>query len=66
MNKTKNGSPLSVLGSFAPSGFFTKHKVRAAKPAQFAQRRIYEAATPAQAARLSEVLGRGMTSDLRS
>jgi len=65
MNKTNNAGPLSVPGSFAPSGFFTKHKVRAGKPAQIVYRKPHEAATPAQAARLFEVLGREMSSPLR-
>jgi hypothetical protein len=64
MNKTNNLLPLSVLGAFAPSGFFTKRKA-AAKPVQNAYRKPYEAATPAQTARLCEVLARGMASNLR-
>jgi hypothetical protein len=65
MNTTKNTVPLNVPGSFAPSGFFSKLKARAAKPVQSAYRKPHEAATPAQTARLCEVLGRGMASNLR-
>ncbi|HEY9249781.1 MAG TPA: hypothetical protein VIO38_11640 [Rariglobus sp.] len=65
MNKTKNAVPVGVLGAFAPSGFLVKHKVRATKPAQVVARKPYEAATPAQTARLCEVLGYGMSSHLR-
>jgi hypothetical protein len=65
MNKTKDANPLDVLGSFAPSGFFAKHKVRAGKPVQVVYRKPSEAATPAQAARLSEAFGRGTPSHLR-
>lgn len=65
MNKTNNVVPLSVPGSFAPSGFFAKHKVWAAKPVQGVYRKPCEAATPAQTARLWEVFGLGMSSHLR-
>jgi len=64
MNKTNNTFPLSVLGAFSPSGFFTKRK-GANKPVEAVYRKSNEAATPAQAARLCEVLGRGMASNLR-
>lgn len=57
MNTTKNTGLVKGLGSFAPSGFFKKLKTRASKPTQTVYR-PYEAATPAQAARLIEVLGR--------
>ncbi|MFA6959361.1 MAG: hypothetical protein WC205_01265 [Opitutaceae bacterium] len=60
MNKTKDTLTLNVLGAFASSGFFTKHKVRASKPAQVVYRKHNEAATPAQTARLWQVFGRGM------
>jgi len=65
MNKTNNAVPLSGLGSFAPSGFFAKRRVRASKPVQVVYRNPYEAATPAQAARLLGVISRGMVSHLR-
>lgn len=65
MNKTNNTFPLSVFGSFAPSGFFAKRKARAGKPIEGYNRKSHEAATPAQTARLCEVLGRGMASSLR-
>jgi len=58
MNTTKNTAPLNGSGSFAPSGFFKKLRGRANKPTQTIRRMHYEAATPAQAARLIEVLGR--------
>lgn len=65
MNTTKDTGPVKGSGSFAPSGFFKKLKTRANKPAETVYRMPYEAATPAQAARLIEVLGRGMSSHLR-
>ncbi len=65
MNKINNVVPLNVAGSFAPSGFFAKHKVRTTKPVQPVYRKLNEAATPAQTARLWEVFGRGMSSHLR-
>jgi hypothetical protein len=65
MNKTNNAIPLGVLGSFAPSGFFAKRRVGASKPVQAAYRNPYEAATPAQTARLLGVISRGMASHLR-
>jgi hypothetical protein len=65
MNTTTDTVPLSLAGSFAPSGFFTKHKPRAAKPVQAVYRKPKEAATPAQTARLLEVFGRGVSSHLR-
>lgn len=65
MNKTNNAFSLSVFGAFVPSGFFTKRPDRTDKSEQAAYRKSYEAATPAQAARLCEVLGRGMQSQLR-
>jgi hypothetical protein len=65
MNTTKNAVPMKGSGSFASSGFFTKLRERATKPTQVVYRKSYEAATPAQAARLSEVLGHGMSSHLR-
>lgn len=64
MNKTNNVFPSSVLGAFAPSGFLVKRKV-ATKPVQTAFRKSYEAATPAQTARLHEVFGRGKSSQPR-
>lgn len=65
MNKTNNTFPMSVLGAFSPSGFFTKRRERSNKPERSDHRKSYEAATPAQTARLCEVLGRGMQSHLR-
>lgn len=66
MNKTNDGFPLGVLGAFASSGFFRKPKVRATKRAADVYRIRYEAATPAQTARLNGVFGREMSSHLRS
>jgi hypothetical protein len=65
MNKTNNAFTVDVLGAFAPSGFFRKHKTRAAKPAADVDRNQYEAATPAQTARLHGICGRGMSSPPR-
>ena len=65
MNNTKDAFPLSVLGAFAPSGFFKKAAVQANQPAQAVYRKHYEAATPAQTARLGEVFGRKLSSHLR-
>lgn len=58
MNTTRKTVPFNVAGSFAPSGFFKKLRTRANKPSQGVYRKPFETATPAQAARLIEVLGR--------
>lgn len=65
MNKTNNGFPLGVLSAFAPSGFFRKFKGRATKRSADVYRIQYDAATPAQTARLNGVFGREMSSHLR-
>ena len=66
MNKIKDTFPLSVIGGFAPSGFFKKSKVRAGQPTLTANRKQYEAATSAQTARLNGLLGRGTPTHLQS
>ncbi len=65
MNKTNNGFPLGVLSAFASSGFFRKSRSRASKRVSDVYRIQYEAATPAQTARLNGVIGREMSSHLR-
>lgn len=65
MNKTSKQSPTSVIGAFVRSGFFKKAPSGKRVSAAIVRPRYYEAATAAQAARLSEVIGRGMSSHLR-
>ncbi|MET0263212.1 MAG: hypothetical protein ABW223_09965 [Rariglobus sp.] len=65
MNKTSNTSSVNVFGAFARSGFFKKSPAVKSASAEIVRPKYYEAATAAQAARLSEVLGRGMSSHLR-
>ncbi|WP_144230722.1 hypothetical protein [Rariglobus hedericola] len=65
MNKTSNLSPISAFSAFARSGFFKKNLSGKSASAEIVRPRYYEAATAAQAARLTEVLGRGMSSHLR-
>lgn len=65
MNKTSNSSSGSVMGAFVRSGFFSKASAVKRVSATIVRPRYYEAATAVQAARLSEVIGRGMTSHLR-
>ena len=64
MNTIKDKLSLSVIGGFAPSGFFKKSKVNANQPATIAVRKQYEAATSVQAARLNGLLSRGTISPL--
>jgi hypothetical protein len=64
MDTIKDKLTLSVIGGFAPSGFFKKSKVNAKQPTKIAERKQYEAATSAQAARLTGMLSRGTTSPL--
>jgi hypothetical protein len=64
MNTIKEKFSLSVIGGFAPSGFFKKSKVKASQQAPIAVRKHYEAATSAQAARLNGLLSRRTTSPL--
>jgi ribosomal protein S3 len=62
MNKTSNMSPISVFGAFARAGFFKKSLSAKSVSAGVVRPRYQEAATTAQAARLSEVIGRGGSS----
>jgi len=64
MNTIKDKLSLSIIGGFAPSGFFKKSKVNANQPGLIAVRKQYEAATSVQAARLNGLLSRGKTSPL--
>ena len=65
MNKTSNSSPAGVIGAFVRSGFFKKAPAGKRVSTIIVRPGHYEAATAAQAARLSEVIGRGMSSPLR-
>jgi len=56
---------MNTFGAFGRSGFFKKKPEGKSASAEIVRPRSYEAATAAQAARLSEVLGRGMSSHLR-
>jgi len=64
MNTIKDKFTLSVIGGFTPSGFFKKSKGKANQPTKIAVRKQYEAATSAQAARLTGMLSRRTTSPL--
>lgn len=66
MNKTNNLSQTNVFGAFSRSGFFKKNLAGKTAPTEAVRPRYYEAATAAQAARLSEVFGRGISSPLQS
>ena len=64
MNTIKDKLSFSVVGRFAPSGFFKKSKVIVNQPVAVTVRKPKEAATSVQAARLNGLLGRGTKAPL--
>jgi len=70
MNKTNRtitvAHPLSVLGAFVFRAFSTKVAGETDSPVQGSRGAYREAATAAQAARLSQAFGHGWSSNLRT